>query len=309
MATKVRELEHKLGSRQGEIDRLADDLNSAKSNNERASRSSDKERSKLQQRISSLSKELKACKDEVKELRATLEEGISLNASLRSSGKESERQVKHLRCRLRSMDNVQSEVQTLRDEVSKKHQLNRNLSARLEVSSTLEQRDIKLDQMLDTVAKMNAACEEYEASESSKLEELNNELTLREKSLLSTKKELEGKLHSLTDDWRSLQKSLTSLVACMRNDNEDPPSEEALPEMTSLLSELFASFQGKVDQVGTLESQLQELRADKVSEVESLVKEIEYVRLMQFILLLNLPILLTPPSLSVSSTKSKLHYR
>ena len=174
--------------------------------------------------------------------------------------------------------------------------LNKSLSNRLELSSTLDQRDDKLTKMLDTVKKMDRACAEYCADDPSKEAELTNlsnilqsrnkavdhlteDLAVAQKSVTGLTAEVERvkrEKASFQLDWSSLQSALYKLVACIQHDDMDMSVDE-LPEMSSLLDTLFELFQAKVDQVSTLTCQIEGLHssnADRAMEVEHLLDEI-----------------------------------
>ncbi|KAL9189780.1 hypothetical protein ACHAXT_009455 [Thalassiosira profunda] len=362
LSTRVKEMEGLLRSSQCDFKTLSDALQSAElchekslSEMEQAHRSHidavhrvhDEERNELKKRVSSLlSTELKACKEEINELRAALEEGIALNATLSKSDKDKEHSLKLMKEKLQSMhesqeksaqaherqlhhlqeqchgankelevatmkwalekSSLETKIEILRGAVDEERLLHTNLAQKVEISSSLKARGAKLDKMLDTIARMDAVCDEYHAGDStqrSELEELRSQLQSKESAngrlsvdlslaqdeivslraevacakeigqsqVSSVREELGGELNSLMEEWRNFHRCLSSLVGFTRHGDE-LPLEESLPEMTSLLNALFAMFQEKADQARALEMekrQWQALQADRALELES----------------------------------------
>ena len=175
--------------------------------------------------------------------------------------------------------------------------LNKSLAARLEVASRLDRRDEKLDQMMDTVRKMDQVCSEYCTDDSLKeaeWEDMCSKLQSRDKtierltddiskaqdkitSLMAEVQRSNEERASFQSDWNSFQIALHKLVTCIQHDGTELPME-ALPEMTSLLDTLFDLFQAKVDEVSSLQSQIRDLKtlqATRSSEYEQLIEEIK----------------------------------
>ncbi len=117
----------------------------------------------------------------------------------------------------------------------------------------IEMLSVDLTLAQDEIVSLKAEVECAKATSQCKIMSLREEYSEKLSALID---DMTKGRASIESDWRSFQSALRQVAVCIAHEDQELPIE-ALPEMTALLTTFFELFQQKVDQISSLQSQLQ----------------------------------------------------